>query len=29
MRYNYDPMYTVDCFEKIVNIPSPLDISEK
>ncbi len=24
MRYNYDPMYTVSCFEKIVNVPSPV-----
>ncbi len=24
MKYNFDPMYTVSCFEKIVNIPSPV-----
>lgn len=24
MIYNYDPMYTVECFEKIVNTPSPV-----
>lgn len=24
MLYNYDPMYTVKCFEKIVNTPSPV-----
>lgn len=24
MKYNYDPMYTVSLFEKIVNVPSPV-----
>ena len=24
MKYNFDPMYTVKCFEKIVNTPSPV-----
>ncbi len=24
MIYNYDPMYTVECFEKLVNTPSPV-----
>ncbi len=24
MKYNYDPMYTVSLFEKLVNVPSPV-----
>lgn len=24
MKHNFDPMYTVSCFEKIVNVPSPV-----
>ena len=24
MKYNFDPMYTIDCFMDIVNVPSPV-----
>ena len=24
MKYNFDPMYTIECFKDIVNVPSPV-----
>lgn len=29
MKYNFDPMYTVSCFEKLVNVPSPVGYSRE